>query len=145
MLDSASSWRMLWAQRSGRQQELARWRRSDPESSIATPSPLTLVSLCIGRGVRQAPLPFALSLFFHGRRLRKSLPPFTFDNWNRETFRFGEALHPGPCQRIVTVNPQGWSRMAPLLATMKEEVILVQETFLEPGKVAKAEYEAKAC
>eukprot|EP00971_Amphidinium_carterae_P144738 2868153-Amphidinium_carterae.1 len=28
---------------------------------------------------------------------------------------------------------------------MKEEVILVQETFLEPGKVAKAQYEAKAC
>eukprot|EP00971_Amphidinium_carterae_P180684 3583644-Amphidinium_carterae.1 len=28
---------------------------------------------------------------------------------------------------------------------MNEEVILVQETFLEPGKVAKAEYEAKAC
>eukprot|EP00971_Amphidinium_carterae_P152809 3028645-Amphidinium_carterae.1 len=48
-------------------------------------------------------------------------------------------------QRIVTVNPQGWSRMAPLLSHMKEEVILVQETFLEPGKVAKAEYEAKAC
>eukprot|EP00971_Amphidinium_carterae_P093310 1846363-Amphidinium_carterae.1 len=35
--------------------------------------------------------------------------------------------------------------MAPLLATMKEEVILVQETFLETGKVAKAQYEAKAC
>eukprot|EP00971_Amphidinium_carterae_P106782 2115181-Amphidinium_carterae.1 len=48
------------------------------------------------------------------------------------------------CQRIVTVNPQGWSRMAPLLAKMKEDVILVQETFLEPGKIAKAQYEAKA-
>eukprot|EP00971_Amphidinium_carterae_P243529 4836078-Amphidinium_carterae.1 len=35
--------------------------------------------------------------------------------------------------------------MAPLLAKMNEDVILVQETFLEPGKVAKAQYEAKAC
>eukprot|EP00971_Amphidinium_carterae_P039450 775380-Amphidinium_carterae.2 len=79
------------------------------------------------------------------RGLRKSSRPAYFDFWNRVTVRFGEASHPGPCQRIVTVNPRGWSRMAPLLATMKEEVILVQETFLEPGKVAKAVYEAKAC
>eukprot|EP00971_Amphidinium_carterae_P319096 6342510-Amphidinium_carterae.1 len=44
--------------------------------------------------------------------------------WNRFTFRFGEARHPGPPQRIVSVNPRGWARMAPLLQRMKEEVIL---------------------
>eukprot|EP00971_Amphidinium_carterae_P186334 3698758-Amphidinium_carterae.1 len=57
--------------------------------------------------------------------------------WNRFTFRYGEARHPGPPQRIVSVNPRGWSRLAPLLQTMKEEVILVQETFLHVGNVAK--------
>eukprot|EP00971_Amphidinium_carterae_P282417 5606818-Amphidinium_carterae.1 len=68
---------MPWAQRSGRQQGRARsqgWRKSDQESSITIPSPLTPVSLCIGRGDRQSPLLFAPYLFLHGRRLRKSLP-----------------------------------------------------------------------
>eukprot|EP00971_Amphidinium_carterae_P072619 1436206-Amphidinium_carterae.2 len=68
-----------------------------------------------------------------------------YDLWNCCTFRYGEAKNPGPEQRIVSVNPKGWSRMAPLLSTMKEEVILVQETFLAVGSVAKATYEAKAC
>eukprot|EP00971_Amphidinium_carterae_P063903 1264922-Amphidinium_carterae.1 len=67
------------------------------------------------------------------------------DLWNCCTFRYGEAKNPGPEQRIVSVNPKGWSRMAPLLSSMKEEVILVQETFLAVGSVAKAAYEAKAC
>eukprot|EP00971_Amphidinium_carterae_P217970 4326869-Amphidinium_carterae.1 len=129
MPGSSSSCRMLLGQRSGKQQGRARslvWKRSDPESSISTPSPLTLASLYIGRGVRKTPTSFGLIRclhgrrlrksfprllaffpFFQGRRLRKSCPPISFDDWNRETFRFGEALHPGPCQRIVTVNPQG--------------------------------------
>eukprot|EP00971_Amphidinium_carterae_P165971 3289684-Amphidinium_carterae.2 len=35
--------------------------------------------------------------------------------------------------------------MAPLLTQMDEEVILVQETFLAAGSVARAAYVAKAC
>eukprot|EP00971_Amphidinium_carterae_P221116 4389978-Amphidinium_carterae.3 len=34
------------------------------------------------------------------------------DLWNCYTFRYGEAKNPGPEQRIVSVNPRGWSRMA---------------------------------
>eukprot|EP00971_Amphidinium_carterae_P046922 924060-Amphidinium_carterae.1 len=54
--------RMLCVQRSGTQKGRARsrgWKRSDPESSISTPSPLTPVSPCIGRGNRKLPLCFA--------------------------------------------------------------------------------------
>eukprot|EP00971_Amphidinium_carterae_P063100 1248578-Amphidinium_carterae.1 len=68
-----------------------------------------------------------------------------FDFWNCATFRYGEARHPGPEQRIVSVNPGGWSNLAPLLSKMPEEVIMAQETFVVAGSVAKASFEAKAC
>eukprot|EP00971_Amphidinium_carterae_P309753 6155612-Amphidinium_carterae.1 len=74
----------------------------------------------------------------------KGLSIPSFDLWNCATFRYGEALHPGPIQRIVSVNPGGWGKLAPLLSGMKEEV-MAQETFVEVGSVAKASFEAKAC
>eukprot|EP00971_Amphidinium_carterae_P106331 2106230-Amphidinium_carterae.1 len=65
--------------------------------------------------------------------------------WSRHLEVEEARQSPGPPQRIVSVNPRGWSRMAPLLSKMKEEVILVQETFLAAGSVTRASYEAKAC
>eukprot|EP00971_Amphidinium_carterae_P148561 2945393-Amphidinium_carterae.1 len=43
-------------------------------------------------------------LQWYGRfcRLRKSCRPVVAALWTCFTFRYGEASHPGPCQRIVT-------------------------------------------
>eukprot|EP00971_Amphidinium_carterae_P168954 3347013-Amphidinium_carterae.2 len=35
------------------------------------------------------------------------------DGWNCCTFRYGEARHPGPEQRIVSVNPRGGGHPSP--------------------------------
>eukprot|EP00971_Amphidinium_carterae_P229164 4545942-Amphidinium_carterae.1 len=94
-------------------------KRSGRERSKSTPGPrIPARTCCSGRTIRQTVLFSALGW---GRGLRQSSRPASCDSWNSVTFRFGEASHPGPCQRVVTVNPRGWSRMAPLLAKMEEE------------------------
>eukprot|EP00971_Amphidinium_carterae_P222684 4419460-Amphidinium_carterae.1 len=55
------------------------------------------------------------------------------------TIRYGEV------SRVVTVNPQGWTKFLPYLSQMDEEIILLQETFLAAGSIRSADIDAKAC
>eukprot|EP00971_Amphidinium_carterae_P136277 2700212-Amphidinium_carterae.3 len=87
-----------------------------------------------GRGTWRLPLPSRIE---RGGVFQEEHSSPVVALWLRVTFRYGEARHPGPPQRIVTVNPRGWSRMAPLLSKMKEKVILVPETFLAVAKSQK--------